>query len=831
MFVRKLLQNKQNAWFIYIYLLILVLGLILSQVVIAEKSQLSFGQGVKCILVAYFMDYFSNFPKPKLNVTIELNDNIVLNGVTDDFGCVKYSFKTSESLIYKISMNKISIHDNLTIIKVQDYMVKELNCECSYTDCTVTYTGLNIRPVVFVGHGETLLYYYVYVLKAKIINVSDLDLSALDTVSVDELRFTGRKLALDLKPAIPVGKSPSIYESLYLFPLNYPVEIKIPVYRFGHIVDELSITATVNENTSCVHVMGPLLEVKLREMLDPLEDRVASLKKLGLSMIDEERLLVRINTQKEDILRLIAGREYDSAFNRLKFLVDKIKSLKGDLSSLDLSLMFSLLVVMAFIYTFSSLVSALVAENYKKKLVLRCILYTSSFILLLLGHTEFRAALSILLERILLIDIKRLDVFTMFLIGSIIGSLGIIVPMIISLYFPPVASWSLDLSVKDIKRHLSRSILTVLTLSLVVGSAMAVFKITYSHMVSERTSLTDFKHDVICLQPTSNRIMVKDDLVFLKSIDWVGSVYFIKSLHDEVLVETESGWVLHGTSLIEASSQDYTVLVSRAVVVDPSILDRYFNFSSLVVKGSFLAKGERCILVPASLPFRLTDRVKLTFMVKQKDADVFVDAGEFDLGEFVVKGFFDPDSAGKIRLPDGSPLFEDPYKTVIIPEDYIPDTVHVQSLKIHLPRKTVVYRKPQRITMLKIRYALIVPDPCSHVDVYEKAKGLLELTGYRVFAVFNGLCRAYEELYVLNVVGISSIAPPVAIASLIIALTMNSIIYERRREIWTLAVVGGNPRTITNMFLMNAFIVGLLSTAIGYLGYTAIYLLSGLLAP
>lgn len=797
----------------------------------AQQASTTLTPYVKYTLIAYFMDYLSNSPVPRLNVTLVLNSYTV-KGLTDDFGSLKSSFNASKDLVNTIILNSLSVYGNFTIIKIQDYMMEYLRYDVTYSRNTIIYTGLEIRPTIIATEKETLLYYYIYTLKSKFVNVSDLDVSTMEFLPNGEVQFRRDKMVLDARPAVPVNRQLSRYESLYLFPINYTVTVRVRIFRFRFIPETYPVKVLVTENTSYVNIMGPVLYFRINETLSPLIEKIDSLKTLGLPMIDEERLLMKIFNQNTGILRLIENRSYDSALTQLRFLAKKISSLQSNLSSLNTSLILSCIIVIVFIYAFSSLTSTLITDDARKKFLLKFILYFALFFIFLLSHNEFKIALSLLSSNFLLTDIKYLDSFTVFVIGSTLGSLGILIPTLISLYSPPIVSLSLDLSVRDIKRHLTRSILTIIAFSLIIASILAVFKISYSHILSEKTSQSFFKTDVICLQSTQENIIVKDNLIFLKSLEWVNTTYYVKSLYDTVTVGPLSGFT--AIRLISPSSG---LLDQRLNIigVDPAFLNDYFKFSLNIVRGSYISGNETAILVPSSLSnyLRLSERVRVKFVIVSNIANNLVDVAEYDLGDFIVKGFFNPDSVEEIKLPDGSPLVEYPYKTIIISESLLPDSIDARKLRITVPRLSLGISpgEPYYIDIFKVKYAFVIPNPKLNVNVYEKAKELLDITGCRVFAYSNGICKTYEELYILNIVGFSSIIPPILIVTSIIVLTMNSIIYERRKEIWTLAVVGGSPRSITNMFLTEALITGLLSTAIGYLFYTSFYLSSSALAP
>lgn len=790
-----------------IILLMLTMLLILPINVKAQKNLQM--QNIEYKVILYVIDYMTNLPLTGVNMTIIMSNSMVITGLTDDFGSIKTTFKETEDLIDVLEMNKIIIYDNLTIIKIQDYMVENLQYDCHYTNNFITYSGLKIRPKMVKSENQILFYYYIFVLQAKLVHISDFDPLMIDMSKKDYLLTKGEKLNLEIEPAVPVDKGSNIYETAYLVPINYTVSIKVykTSWIYGYKLEEMSIKTTITKNTSYINVMGPIMNLRLESSIKPLKNGISLFELLGLSVINEERLLARIDGRKKHILELVENREYRLAFSSLKFLINDIKTLENNLSNLYVSFTLTFIIIMTFICAFSFLISTLITEHNKKKFALRFALYFSIFFIFLLAYDEFKAVLLMIASNIMLIDVSHVDNFTLLLVSVIFGSLPILTLNLISLYSPPIIGLGLNLSIRDIKKRFLRSILTILVLSLIIFSILAVFRVTYGRIIHESVTLVNFKGPIIYLQSTKNNIIFEEDLIFLKSEDWINLTYPTKSLDESLIIPG-----INGFPVIELKSSDFRSNI-KIFSINPDFLKDYFNFSLMIIRGGYLTSGEKAVLVPNSLNkwLNLGDSIRLTFIIK--DPIYQVNIFEYDLGRFSVKGFFDSYSVSNIALPDGSPLIASPYWSVIIPDDVLPDFIDVSSFSEQL----------QHVNILKINHVFLIPDPNVHIDIYEKAKELMRLTSYKTSGFSNGKCVTFEELHVLNIVGVSYIIPPVIISALIVLLTMNSMMYERNREIRMLSILGGSPRVVMNIFMMEAIIIGVLSIAIGYICYTGVY--------
>jgi len=90
----------------------------------------------------------------------------------------------------------------------------------------------------------------------------------------------------------------------------------------------------------------------------------------------------------------------------------------------------------------------------------------------------------------------------------------------------------------------------------------------------------------------------------------------------------------------------------------------------------------------------------------------------------------------------------------------------------------------------------------------------------------DGVARRIEWALELSVEGLIPYLPPLVIAGLMMYTTMASVYEERRREFTTMATLGLDPKNTFRVFLVEALLLGLMGTFIGFFGS---YFLGGIL--
>ncbi len=163
------------------------------------------------------------------------------------------------------------------------------------------------------------------------------------------------------------------------------------------------------------------------------------------------------------------------------------------------------------------------------------------------------------------------------------------------------------------------------------------------------------------------------------------------------------------------------------------------------------------------------------------------------VGEFRVVGVFDPQTAFSdlIKL-DNTPLFEDASLVVLIPLKSLRDPAIVIS-----------------------EVTILVNQGVNPVDV---AKELAYTLAVPTIANKDGISQKIVWSTEFSVTGLIPYIPPLVIAGLMMYTTMVSVYEERRREFSTLATLGLDPKNAFQVFLVEALLLGLMGTFIGFFG-------------
>ena len=168
-----------------------------------------------------------------------------------------------------------------------------------------------------------------------------------------------------------------------------------------------------------------------------------------------------------------------------------------------------------------------------------------------------------------------------------------------------------------------------------------------------------------------------------------------------------------------------------------------------------------------------------------------------------IVGFYDPDGLGTLKDLGGHDF---------LPEAIMPDG----SLGLVHPDEMIVV-SPEVATKLGGRVTRVYAKTRNPLDAIEVARRLSMQTGYTVVARPAGdLIRTFYVGPTVEFRG-SEAFLPMTLAFLNVGTIVLASVYERRKEIFTLASVGLNPTHIFLVFLSEALLLGFVGGSLGYL--------------
>jgi hypothetical protein len=204
---------------------------------------------VKVWLMLHLREYGTDIPITNVSVSATISsvwgDLQGYLRLTDEYGRISVFLGEfiNKSSLAPPRLTQLTITDNYTLIKVNDIFLEEIKFTAAYTSNQIKYTNLQIR-INQENVGENVFFKVnCWALKSKVVNISDGD------------PVTGEQSIISVKPALKVSSGDAgknIYESYYLVPLNYEIQI-VPVDAAKYPYPSLRIL--IDENTSFINWM------------------------------------------------------------------------------------------------------------------------------------------------------------------------------------------------------------------------------------------------------------------------------------------------------------------------------------------------------------------------------------------------------------------------------------------------------------------------------------------------------------------------------------------------------------------------------------------------
>lgn len=244
--------------------------------------------------------------------------------------------------------------------------------------------------------------------------------------------------------------------------------------------------------------------------------------------------------------------------------------------------------------------------------------------------------------------------------------------------------------------------------------------------------------------------------------------------------------------------------------VSPELEPQFTQIQQIVSQGSFLSAEEDSLLVSSSaasaMGMRLNEKVQ--FVVRGKP-----------IRNMTIVGFFDDQLySSKIDI-DGQPFGP---SRVLVTDSQIrtercngSDVIIMPlqtALKLQALANEILGAAPQFAAISRI---VFVPDEWQNFE--SSIRTLTFAQEYTVYVSRYGYVTMYTLGFRYEAKGAAEIVIPIGMVVLNVAAVMLNAVYERRKEMQVLTLVGLNPRHIGSVFVAEAIVVGLVGGGIGYL--------------
>ena len=454
------------------------------------------------------------------------------------------------------------------------------------------------------------------------------------------------------------------------------------------------------------------------------------------------------------VLELYEKGEYTSAFGGAKISASKFSDLMRWLSNNKVMAVFTAIGISLFTFGLGSLLSSFIFDEQsqnKIRLITKVLIFSLVMLMFSLSHPALKITFAMLIgSRSVSLPLSLLGCFVM-------GTLTYFVMQLLSVRQKTMTDLALQLGVRSLKRRKSRTLLTMLTITIIVSSAIVFVNISVNRQTRFVEQWKGTNTSGVLVEPDTFLAPITEyDVNWTRQQSWCKELSYVESIRKvENLLGT--GFSMFRTGSITIGEETYTVDI---ICIDPSYMEKYYNISRHITGfWNQFVEGEPVVIVPSDFNFIINQDANLGVI------EVVAELPETrTLGEFRIIGSFDPQTAfsGLVKI-DNTPLFANS-SIVLVPLKSIKDSAFVIS-----------------------EVTILMNQGVNPVDVAQELAYTLAAT---TIANYDGLSQKIVWSTEFSVTGFIPYLPPLIIAGLMMYTTMASVYEERRREFSTLATLG-----------------------------------------
>jgi hypothetical protein len=451
------------------------------------------------------------------------------------------------------------------------------------------------------------------------------------------------------------------------------------------------------------------------------------------------------------------------------------------------------LLVTIFSYGFSRLMPTLFMEDEKKRLLASIAIYFALFITFTLTQPHIKVALAMVIGSLTgyadqgPFHMDALLTITSAFVWSTLFYLLIFA--LSSVRTLSLAGFIMDVAMRNMKARRNRTLLTMATVALIVGSSVAFVNVASGRGIVETGRWAGTSRSCLIIEPRGQGLsrIEQYEVSWLRDQSWVKELGYVEPFSGDLQV----GRQVFSTSVEVLRGEISIAEHLGGMTISTAFYQKYYNLSRYVI-GSLPAARERGILVSSAIPnVHVGDVVELRLSMVSSSGQRAVEIKR-SIGTFVVKGLFDPEQLSRITRLDGKQLFADAGTLILAPNGVLPPDI----------------AQVGQVT------AVTTVD----ADVVRLARELAFMFSQATTANADGQAVRFQEVFTLSIAGGWAQIIPLMIAGLLTYNIVGSTVLERKRDISTMAVIGANPTVVTQIFIAEVVVLGFISTLVGFFG-------------
>ncbi len=485
-------------------------------------------------------DYNTGIAVTNLSVTV---------GINTDWGYREISNRTSETGVVQTTLGNIEINtifltmsleyvdlsENYTLIKVQNTFIEELqlsNFYGLYSEYSANHTRYFFE--ILLSHRVLTDRQYVegtiWVLKGKLVRVLDSD------------PVTGTHQNLIVTPAILTNTPSNVseFERLYFFPLDYEVtmyhetqtwqNVETEKLRYG--IDPVSpLIVTVEVNTTLINWMRHATIEYVKRAKYNMDREFEFFNSTGYPLDRELEEYNAINSLWNRVLELYDKGEYAAAFGGAKISDNKFLNLLSWLYDNKITAVFTAVGISLFAFGLGSLLSNFIFDEpsqNKIRLILKVLIFSLVMLMFSLSHPALKITFAMLIG-------SRSVSLPLSLLGClVIGIMIYFVMLLISVNQKTITDLALQLGVRSLKRRKSRTLLTLLTITIIVSSAIVFVNISLSRETRFKGQWKGTSTSGVLVEPDTYAAPISEyDVNWTRLQQWCKELSYIESIRDQ----------------------------------------------------------------------------------------------------------------------------------------------------------------------------------------------------------------------------------------------------------------------------------------------------------
>ncbi len=548
-----------------------------------------------------------------------------------------------------------------------------------------------------------------------------------------------------------------------------------------------------------------------------VSDKVSKAQRDGFYVAEERVKLIRA---QQDVFRAeeyLSNNQYENSFSLLLEVYSKVYGVSRTLDWMRFVSSSNAVYLPAFFAIHSVILAFFIFEDKKKKLISSLILYIIFLISLFWIYPGTRIAATHSFINILSFQVP---LFWLTAIASISVTLLVIFGLPRVWKEPEVegrvpltsaASIIFSMAKRQIRRRKIRGFFTIFSVIILVlaFTSLTSFGTVYG-LVSEGVNVPYRTDGVLVKRPGAVLDGIKNPFTALSpdDVNMLTSILNIKFVAPKVENIPDS----KPLGKLE-SSLGRSIFLFGVLGIAASNETLYVDLNRTVIEGSYLKdQDQNVILISAEAASRLGVKVgeKVNFYVRGVPGIVstFTVGGIFDDGAFSKLTDINGEVYGPKRMVEAQKALK------IVPCNTSDIIIMNWQTALSLQKKAMVLSTsaPTFAAISRITF-----QPKRWGDLNSIVNTLTLAFDYHVYVSRNNKVTLYRQGFRYEAKGTMEILFPLVMVSLNVGAVMLNAVYERRREMEVLSVVGLNPAHMALLFVAEGIVIGMVGGGIGYL--------------